>query len=107
MPRGDVRELTAKTHVFDVASKAWALPYVHRAARGDDRRRLEALMARMRAPEPSDRPNFTEALDYPEEAPPEEGGVARRLLYDIRNGGATPRDRRGGPPTGRWWSCPT
>jgi len=25
---------------------------------------LEALMARMRAPEPSDRPNFTEALDY-------------------------------------------
>ena len=53
VPRGDVRELTAKTHVFDVASKAWALPYVHRAARGDDKRRLEALMARMRAAEPA------------------------------------------------------
>ena len=60
---GTCARLTAKTHVFDVASKAWALPYVHRAARGDDKRRLEALMARMRAPEPSDRPNFTEALD--------------------------------------------
>ena len=39
---------------------------------------LATLMARMRAPEPSDRPNFTEALaDLA--APPEEAGVALRV----------------------------
>ena len=67
--------------VFDVASKAPAMPYVHRAARGDDKRRLEALDgAHARARAARSAANFTEALDYRDEAPPEEGGVARRVI---------------------------
>lgn len=61
---GTCAPLTSKTHVFDVASKAWALPYVHRTGRfkGNEKDRLLTLMARMRSPDPVKRPNFTEAL---------------------------------------------
>ena len=52
VPRGDVRAAHREDARLRRRVEAWALPYVHRAARGGDKRRLEALMARMRAPEP-------------------------------------------------------
>lgn len=56
----------AKTHVFDVAAKRWALPLIiHDGAphmSPDAIRDLKRLAARMRAPDPADRPTFSEAL---------------------------------------------
>lgn len=63
--------LSEKTHVFDVAAKAWALPLI--AARGrngprpDVARVLETLVERATRPDPADRPTFAEAIAFLEE----------------------------------------
>lgn len=63
---GACAPVTAKTHVFDVASRGWLLPLVvhEGAANADDaaRRVLKRLVDRMRAPDPADRPAFSEAI---------------------------------------------
>jgi len=50
-------------HVFDAAGKAWILPRI--VERAKDRRVaafLQSLLPRMMAPEPADRPSFSELL---------------------------------------------
>ena len=54
--------LSAKTHVFDFANRAWILGAVRDAATGPEADALAALMARMSAPDPDDRPTFAGAL---------------------------------------------
>ena len=61
---GSCQRVSAKTHVFDVAAKVWAFPYVLNfvelaPARKLALRRLQVWMER---PLVGDRPNFTEAL---------------------------------------------
>ena len=65
--RGACAKITYKTHVFDVAGKVWALPLIAtHAAKGPHKfhapKALKALIARMTAPNPEARPNFTAAI---------------------------------------------
>ena len=58
--------ISTKTHVFDVAAKAWALPYVVKEGGKKltpaAKRGLQRLIGAMKSKEPEARPNFTEAL---------------------------------------------
>ena len=56
--------VSAKTHVFGIAAKAWALPLVLKEGHLEPaaKKKLRALEAWMLAPDPDDRPNLTEAL---------------------------------------------
>ena len=62
--KGRCLPVSAKTHVFDIAAKAWALPLVLKEGHLEPaaKKKLRALEAWMLAPDPDDRPNLTEAL---------------------------------------------
>lgn len=63
---GRCADVTAATHVHDFATTPWALPLaVREGARKlahDDRKALHRLQQHMAAPDPRDRPTFTQAL---------------------------------------------
>ena len=61
---GACRRVSAKTHVFDVAAKVWAFPYVLNFVdlAPSQKLALRRLQVRMERPRVGDRPNFTEAL---------------------------------------------
>lgn len=62
--KGHCRPITAKTHVYDVGSRPWALPRLARATTSNRAQKfLETLIGRMTAADPDVRPTFTEALD--------------------------------------------
>ena len=52
-------DLDARTHAFDLASKAWLLPHL---AHGPPKHLIRDLIRDMTSPEPEDRPNLTSAL---------------------------------------------
>ena len=55
----------ARTHVFDLATRTWALPLILQEGRFPSsaaKRRLEELIARMRSEAPEDRPSLVDAL---------------------------------------------
>ena len=61
---GNCRPISAKTHVYDVGSRPWALPRLANATTSNRARKfLENLIERMTAADPDARPTLTEALD--------------------------------------------
>lgn len=50
--------ISARTHVFDVAAKKWLLPLVARVGAPE----MWPLVSQMRSPRPDDRPDFAQAL---------------------------------------------
>ena len=63
--RGNCTGLDARAHTFDLATRAWALPLILKEGRfpsPEAKRRLEALIMRMRSEAPEDRPSLREAL---------------------------------------------
>ena len=61
---GNCRPISAKTHVYDVGSRPWALPRLANATTSNRARKfLEHLIERMTAADPDARPTLTEALD--------------------------------------------
>ena len=63
---GHCQTFTAKTHIFEVADEAWALPSILQAATDTGNyaaaRMLAKLIKKMRVDRPSDRPTFSEAI---------------------------------------------
>ena len=63
----------ARAHVYDLATRAWALPLILKEGRfpsPEAKRRLEALVTRMRSEAPEDRPSLREALRALDDAEP-------------------------------------
>jgi hypothetical protein len=61
---GNCRPISAKTHVYDVGSRPWALPRLAKATTSNGAREfLERLIGRLTAADPDARPTLTEALD--------------------------------------------
>ena len=64
--RGICEPLSSKTHVFDVATQPWALPWLLQAAKDagdrDSVATLAKLIDEMRSERPADRPTFSQAL---------------------------------------------
>ena len=73
--RGNCTGLDARAHTYDLATRSWALPLILKEGRfpsPEAKRRLEALVTRMRSEAPEDRPSLLEvlrALDDAEPAP--------------------------------------
>ena len=63
----------ARAHVYDLATRAWALPLILAEGRfpsPEAKRRLEELIKRMRSEAPEDRPSLREALRALDDAEP-------------------------------------
>ena len=63
----------ARAHVYDLATRAWALPLILEEGRfpsPEAKRRLEELIKRMRSEAPEDRPSLREALRALDDAEP-------------------------------------
>ena len=64
---GVCEPVSSATHVFDVASRTWALPFVERVGKWPsvkERRVFRRLLRCMRAPDAADRPTFASALAF-------------------------------------------
>ena len=71
--RGNCTGLDARAHTYDLATRAWALPLILKEGRfpsPEAKRRLEALVTRMRSEAPEDRPSLREALRALDDAEP-------------------------------------
>ena len=71
--RGNCTGLDARAHTYDLATRSWALPLILKEGRfpsPEAKRRLEALVTRMRSEAPEDRPSLREALRALDDAEP-------------------------------------
>ena len=72
----------ARAHVYDLATRAWALPLILEEGRfpsPEAKRRLEELIKRMRSEAPEDRPSLREALRALDDAEPAPAAADRAV----------------------------
>ena len=63
--RGNCTGVDARAHVYDLATRAWALPLILAEGRFSSQKakqRLEELIKRMRSEAPEDRPSLSDVL---------------------------------------------
>ena len=69
-PKGECRDgacvlISEKTHVWDVANRAWLLPFIaDKATKGPERDILLTLIRHASAHQPEHRPSFAEMVEH-------------------------------------------